>query len=52
MPLIASKILMAVDDDTGGETAEGKEFKNANAFRFRENKGELLVYSLGKDLGD
>jgi hypothetical protein len=35
-----------VDRDAGQGTAEAKEFRNANTFCFRENKGELLVHSL------
>ena len=36
----------SVDQDAGQGTAEAKEFRNANTFCFRENKGELLVHSL------
>ena len=35
-----------VDEDSGGRVAEAKEFRNASTFRFREDKGELLVHSL------
>jgi len=35
-----------VDQDLGQGTAEAKEFRNASTFRFREDKGELLVHSL------
>jgi len=35
-----------VEQDLGQGTAESKEFRNASTFRFRENKGELLVHSL------
>src|SRR5262249_44180753 len=38
--------LPAVDQDSGQESAEAKEFRNANSFRFRESEGELLVHSL------
>ena len=36
----------SVDQDVGQGTAESKTFENANAFRFQEGKGELLVHSL------
>jgi len=36
----------SIDQDVGQGTAEAKEFRNANTFCFRENKGELLVHSL------
>src|SRR5438270_6218879 len=36
----------SVDQDSGQGTAEAKEFRNANTFCFRENKGELLVHLL------
>ena len=36
----------SIDQDSGQGTAEAKEFRNANTFCFRENKGELLVHSL------
>ena len=36
----------SIDQDLGQGTAEAKEFRNANTFRFRENRGELLVHSL------
>jgi len=35
-----------VDQDLGQGTAEAKELRNASTFRFREDKGELLVHSL------
>jgi heparin/heparan-sulfate lyase len=36
----------SIDQDLEQGTAEAKEFRNANTFCFRENKGELLVHSL------
>jgi hypothetical protein len=36
----------SIDQDLGQGTAEAKEFRNANTFRFRENRGELLIHSL------
>jgi hypothetical protein len=35
-----------VDQDLGQQTVEAREFRNASTFRFREDKGELLVHSL------